>query len=116
MHRLGFNGAALFQVRKESSRLIAVADDAKLQWGRTFSSAERDSCVLRFCPPSSGFNGAALFQVRKADGTYDIRFRADDGFNGAALFQVRKVCAFGENLGGQRAGFNGAALFQVRKD
>ena len=85
-----FNGAALFQVRKvrrdrwtsfrqsiasmgphffkcgKSKYTPAPTSSAReLQWGRTFSSAERwkkgNLCgVLCFC-----FNGAALFQVRK---------------------------------------------------
>ncbi len=50
-----FNGAALFQVRKEKW---------KLQWGRTLSSAERLKPVNEKRPC---FNGAALFQVRKVN-------------------------------------------------
>ena len=38
---IGFNGAALFQVRKASGQPISIPELAKLQWGRTFSSAER---------------------------------------------------------------------------
>ena len=63
-----FNGAALFQVRKDGRR----------------GPIEAEPC---------GFNGAALFQVRKV-----VCQRADlpeppGRFNGAALFQVRKVQA-----------------------
>ena len=36
-----FNGAALFQVRKESAGANSAPAKPKLQWGRTFSSAER---------------------------------------------------------------------------
>ena len=39
--RLRFNGAALFQVRKEDDGVQAISDFVRLQWGRTFSSAER---------------------------------------------------------------------------
>ena len=38
----------------------------KLQWGRTFSSAERTAGTTREEKNSQSFNGAALFQVRKA--------------------------------------------------
>ena len=37
----GFNGAALFQVRKVTRNWQPVSGSEKLQWGRTFSSAER---------------------------------------------------------------------------
>ena len=37
-----FNGAALFQVRKaHRAKAVAQTALADLQWGRTFSSAER---------------------------------------------------------------------------
>ena len=36
-----FNGAALFQVRKGDDELTVRGFYIKLQWGRTFSSAER---------------------------------------------------------------------------
>ena len=62
----GFNGAALFQVRK------GVVP--------TFNS---DAACL-------SFNGAALFQVRKENPYRPIR-ESISRFNGAALFQVRKV-------------------------
>ena len=39
--RDSFNGAALFQVRKGDCQLICVTATTELQWGRTFSSAER---------------------------------------------------------------------------
>ena len=46
-HRFcGFNGAALFQVRKEGIRWRAPRDDFRLQWGRTFSSAESATEVI----------------------------------------------------------------------
>ena len=35
-----FNGAALFQVRKGKKNGVYIPLDRKLQWGRTFSSAE----------------------------------------------------------------------------
>ena len=60
----GFNGAAIFQVRKET-----------FTWLSPFHKGS--------------FNGAALFQVRKV--IVGRRQRNEQrGFNGAALFQVRK--------------------------
>ena len=67
---LCFNGAALFQVRK----LIKIGNvhylGIRLQWGRTFSSAE--TFPIRWTQNRSplGFNGAALFQVRKRFGLF----------------------------------------------
>ena len=73
---LCFNGAALFQVRKVMHNVCYfVAKIAELQWGRTFSSAERGLGL-----PNSGSNW--------------------DRFNGAALFQVRKVVNVENNNGG----------------
>ena len=86
-----FNGAALFQVRKEACGLDWRGERSGLQWGRTLSSAE--SVVVpagnmlgfhasmgphsfkcgklrrprRISAIGTRFNGAALFQVRKAD-------------------------------------------------
>ena len=37
-----FNGAALFQVRKDQSKRFEERLSRGLQWGRTFSSAERE--------------------------------------------------------------------------
>ena len=46
-----FNGAALFQVRKETKKAPPQMRRGWLQWGRTFSSAERTGCgALRSCP------------------------------------------------------------------
>ncbi len=112
--KISFNGAALFQVRKEPQQL------------------DKSS-------PSSRFNGAALFQVRKA---WQLQhFPGVSGrFNGAALFQVRKgkesrfpqrfplPASMGPHsfkcgkyswpiiLASRIKCFNGAALFQVRKE
>ena len=134
-----FNGAALFQVRKEQIR------GAK-------------------CDPKKVFNGAALFQVRKAvkdqspgvgagassmgphffkcgksarlgAASYALplqwgrTFSSAESepwsgtnsdlvilFNGAALFQVRKAIMPSGSGGFFYRFFNGAALFQVRKE
>ena len=61
----GFNGAALFQVRKVREFTQEGRAVNGLQWGRTLSSAEsfaKCGLVSRRLPC---FNGAALFQVRK---------------------------------------------------
>ena len=62
----GFNGAALFQVRKEQPIAPAARTTIALQWGRTLSSAERRTVPGRAAGKMCCFNGAALFQVRKA--------------------------------------------------
>ena len=87
--QISFNGAALFQVRKVLDILASLWRALPLQWGRTLSSAEREtgrqiksggeslqwgrtlsSAESLFAPlsiqNSQSFNGAALFQVRKA--------------------------------------------------
>ena len=108
-----------------------------LQWGRTFSSAERASLPATFMGVSRasmgphffkcgkethsdldsdvivGFNGAALFQVRKVSQDQSLAMLVK-GFNGAALFQVRKG-HLGRCITETAKSFNGAALFQVRK-
>ena len=61
-----FNGAALFQVRKVVQSPAVPPVSALLQWGRTFSSAERRNQTSIGIRPIRSFNGAALFQVRKA--------------------------------------------------
>ena len=85
-----FNGAALFQVRKEPRKKKEGAESKALQWGRTFSSAERIRSPSPSRRPLKSFNGAALFQVRKEE-RYKGAGLTQPRFNGAALFQVRKV-------------------------
>ena len=85
-----FNGAALFQVRKERDAEHNLLTKKLLQWGRTFSSAESPKRSDDRDVWLDDFNGAALFQVRKA-GNACLSVHADmKHFNGAALFQVRK--------------------------
>ena len=111
----GFNGAALFQVRKGVSHPNQLNTHQGLQWGRTFSSAEsalykHSGRVSRYC-----FNGAALFQVRKAPLPPLATAASYHASMGPHFFKCGKLC---EELIGlpilQR--FNGAALFQVRKE
>ena len=87
---LRFNGAALFQVRKVFLASLKRWQGNKLQWGRTFSSAERKAVLATMEESPSGFNGAALFQVRKGKNNKKTN-SPKSGFNGAALFQVRKA-------------------------
>ena len=64
-HLPSFNGAALFQVRKEITSTCFSFSDPLLQWGRTLSSAERSCKKDSVLCMVNCFNGAALFQVRK---------------------------------------------------
>ena len=77
-----FNGAALFQVRKEKIVEERDAECPVLQWGRTLSSAESRQIAVAAARPLPSFNGAALFQVRKArckSRTQSIERRASMG-------------------------------------
>ena len=60
---VSFNGAAVFQPRKEAFRGRLTSNPDKLQWGRGLSTAEGFPLpvlpVLWYC-----FNGAAVFQRR----------------------------------------------------
>ncbi len=53
-----------------SAEVLAAATGRRfifgLQWGRTFSSAEVEMMRVK-AAQSTGFNGAALFQVRKCN-------------------------------------------------
>ena len=87
---------------------------AELQWGRTFSSAERMALQFLWLAGSACFNGAALFQVRKGDGivvTKEDYFKASMGPH---FFKCGKT-AISSELWTSWPSFNGAALFQVRK-
>ena len=131
-----FNGAALFQVRIMRPQVVDRKTKTMLQWGRTFSSADKhpwtgssfDFFQLQWGRTFSSadnpsgqanrdrlldsFNGAALFQVRIRR-EWEVPRHLERRFNGAALFQVRinSIQLAGRR---KRKGFNGAALFQVR--
>ena len=135
----GFNGAALFQVRKAANttpRLIMGTDASMgphfFKCGKLFQQDRADMRV-------HSFNGAALFQVRKESDRQFWRIRNQTAsmgphffkcgklyqrrenqtirncFNGAALFQVRKGRLPRQAEKALTSRFNGAALFQVRK-
>ena len=133
-----FNGAALFQVRKQPAKGSPAGHGDTLQWGRTFSSAETKCDPIEERLEYGGFNGAALFQVRKLGPPIIVAF-------GSGLLQWGRTFSSAETThSGLRAGrvalasmgphffkcgnacflrflwyaiycFNGAALFQVRK-
>ena len=133
-----FNGAALFQVRKEIQTSLDCLLGLRLQWGRTFSSAESKPIRQLVTPLSSSSMGPHFFKCGKSSippringhnwssmGPHFFKcgkrksscspLRRSKFFNGAALFQVRKApYTSGERI--KLSVFNGAALFQVRKD
>ena len=85
---LCFNGAALFQVRKDPKER-KTNDHTRASMGPHFFKCGKQKGGTHKARARRGFNGAALFQVRKER----IRARSrpsDSSFNGAALFQVRK--------------------------
>ena len=133
-----FNGAALFQVRKKVKERKQIMQIKVLQWGRTFSSAEKAPLLIFPPAPARASMGPHFFKCGKSSlhGLADELRRC---FNGAALFQVRKIggirkkgnmktiasmgphffkCgkSFSKTLSTSfDPSFNGAALFQVRK-
>ena len=111
---------------------------SKLQWGRTFSSAER-TCQKaavparhaasmgphffkcgKLYPISSGsqvffcFNGAALFQVRKDKLKVQPCDKLEVASMGPHFFKCGKL-VITQPRRWRESSFNGAALFQVRK-
>ena len=110
-----FNGAALFQVRKDElfgdfgfgffqlqwGRTFSSAESGKstrpatacargLQWGRTFSSAERSTSVEARDWPCPLQWGRTFSSAERQLDTLSGEWRGKC-FNGAALFQVRKA-------------------------
>ena len=65
MQSLRFNGAALFQVRKEDQRLLMRKHCETLQWGRTFSSAESDPEELKRIAQITASMGPHFFKCGK---------------------------------------------------
>ena len=63
--RSGFNGAAVFRLRKVPWGEYHGGALVRLQWGRSLSTAERKPAAP-FFDPQGGFNGAAVFRLRKA--------------------------------------------------
>ena len=109
----GFNGAALFQVRKDFSETTIIPTFLQLQWGRTFSSAERNSNDPTNEDALRLQWGRTFSSAESSVFEFSVR-TSEPRFNGAALFQVRKEITW-RSKSLNRIGFNGAALFQVRK-
>ena len=109
----GFNGAALFQVRKSFSTSASASSICRLQWGRTLSSAE--------VPPSKEFRtkkprlqwGRTLSsaEVMLESNSDEI---AEEASMGPHSFKCGSENRLQMNKPNYRR-FNGAALFQVRK-
>ncbi len=88
-HSRSFNGAALFQVRKDGDVLLIGFGFSALQWGRTLSSAERATWLFKPYNPKPLQWGRTLSSAESFSAG-SRRYGAILGFNGAALFQVRK--------------------------
>ena len=84
-----FNGAALFQVRKGKTIMTINSIARLLQWGRTFSSAERGTVGVEVLSQKLASMGPHFFKCGKGAKNGWTR-RRKLCFNGAALFQVRK--------------------------
>ena len=85
----------------------------RLQWGRTFSSAESENNPSVYEEELLASMGPHFFKCGKRLWQHVGRSHSTC-FNGAALFQVRKELA-SARPDPSVLGFNGAALFQVRK-
>ena len=124
-----FNGAAVFQLRKQVSDFWGTAELAR--WlsfnGAAVFQLRKPTQWLPWRHRSARqcFNGAAVFQLRKLFPELDaVGFKSQSslltiaGFNGAAVFQLRKptncaaILLSGDTIAGR---FNGAAVFQLRK-
>ena len=134
----GFNGAALFQVRKLNVVTITRVNINQLQWGRTLSSAEVNQAEI-FTPIEIELQWGRTLSSAEVRLTAPFPIKFPRSFNGAALFQVRKypnvdhqpkppaMLQWGRTLSSAEVSaptsarvfhsgsFNGAALFQVRK-
>ena len=84
-----FNGAALFQVRKDPSGSPSGSPSSPLQWGRTFSSAESSPMDL-ITPLDFSLQWGRTFSSAERGGAVGKNRWRRCSFNGAALFQVRK--------------------------
>ena len=109
-----FNGAALFQVRKAVTPTRKQAVPVTLQWGRTFSSAE-SLPWLAGCrsPPrlqwGRTFSSAERVVADAPRGPADKASMGPHFFKCGKLWRRRKPAWPTDS-------FNGAALFQVRKE
>ena len=84
-----FNGAALFQVRKDKDIAEDIQEGGTLQWGRTFSSAE-SADYEKAATDGVKLQWGRTFSSAESVGLLGVAVEVVVGFNGAALFQVRK--------------------------
>ena len=101
-------------MRKVPVEINRPRTERLLQWGRTFSSAERSLRRPSADGADERFNGAALFQVRKVDRHIERINRIIHASMGPHFFKCGKIH---KRLPYRsiHLSFNGAALFQVRK-
>ena len=109
-----FNGAALFQVRKEESKRGDMDWDYEASMGPHFFKCGKCIREEGHCLSFNASMGPHFFKCGKEFERF-FGFRPTKCFNGAALFQVRKGPQVAPS-GLDKFCFNGAALFQVRKD
>ena len=110
---LGFNGAALFQVRKLGKGNPNLNSLAWLQWGRTFSSAEiRIPCKWAFI--SLRLQWGRTFSSAEISANFKIKL-AKNRLQWGRTFSSAEIPVSKHGRLESFAGFNGAALFQVRK-
>ena len=113
--RLGFNGAALFQVRKVHRGIFCGCESrTALQWGRTFSSAESRSVARRSARVGVASMGPHFFKCGKEKPNID-RDTPDKELQWGRTFSSAESHRRVERDGNTFICFNGAALFQVRK-
>ena len=109
-----FNGAALFQVRKNRPASPRWEMIGSLQWGRTFSSAEKRDVSAVFVAGVLASMGPHFFKCGKSQrrNFFVAHRRASMGPHFFKCGKTAQPMVFG----GYRWCFNGAALFQVRKN
>ncbi len=115
LRSFGFNGAALFQVRKAPEPTAKRADEATASMGpHSFKCGKQGWLLDRDEYVAALQWGRTL---SSAERSFEKRRSAPEeiSFNGAALFQVRKAQLALRPPTDSRTRFNGAALFQVRK-
>ena len=133
-----FNGAALFQVRKQKLAKVRREKSRQLQWGRTFSSAETPSGEQMTPPAKAASMGPHFFKCGnqfKLSSVTAIElasmgphfFKCGNVHMKKWSHRRKRAASMGphffkcgnefkeKNLQADDDSFNGAALFQVRK-
>ena len=111
---IGFNGAALFQVRKVALNANETMLPAKLQWGRTFSSAESRLHHWNYPRRLVASMGPHFFKCGKEAKEWMLESIKQMASMGPHFFKCGKSKPKASGPRRVRR-FNGAALFQVRK-